>query len=374
MTNAIKQKIFLTLFFVLVVSSNSILLVKANSVDYSITFEEVALIEPQGVTIMSQIIDDVVIILDVNGYIRSYNISNPAEPELLDLVNNGGFPHFFHVKEDLLYLANHGQGVAIFNITNLSDISLLGEIYPEGDGEIDSLYCEGNLVYASEWHDSLEQHKIIVFNVTNSTLPEKISEYDDGDGGFFRFNIDQDVCYVSCLDRGFKILNVSDPLDISEISHFNDGGYSMDFRLISNKVFLADANSLEILDVSEPNNIEKLGEYNSSYPALDVEIDGEIAFISEWGFGFEVVVINNPSNIYKIEEFEIEGIADIEISNNYLFISMRESGFKIIKYEILTSTGNLTFTNIGLFFILFGIISLSTSIFWRYKSKLISKN
>ena len=63
---------------------------------------------------------------------------------------------------------------------------------------------------------------MVLINVSNPTAPQRISEYTDGDDEFIRFYVPGDLCYVACLQSGFKVLNISDPYAITEIDVFNE--------------------------------------------------------------------------------------------------------------------------------------------------------
>ncbi|MCG3253672.1 MAG: hypothetical protein KAX09_07480 [Candidatus Heimdallarchaeota archaeon] len=334
------------IFFVLLIitsifCSSSVKQVKG--LTYEFTFEEKTHIESTGGdTFMCEVYDDLAIIIDMDGGLLTYNISNPATPVHLDTFYDGGIPHDFFVEDDLLYLADHHQGLEIYNISNPSNLVKLGQIADLGDGETDGVFVCDNIAYTAEWHDSTWDWSLVLINVTNPSTPVKISEYVDGDNEFHRFYVENEICYASCLTSGFKILNVTNPNSIVEIGVFNNGGYNYDL-IIQDNIAWVTSGELEILNLTDLSNPTLINSYSSVNSIFDLEIKDDLAFVVVFQNGVEVVNISSFDDLEKIGEYNDNLVSNLVVTSNLLYVSMHGNGFKIFEYQLseVTETANM---------------------------------
>lgn len=348
--------VLLNLFLFLVGSSS---VIPAKGITYEVTFEEKAYIESTGGdTFMCEVFDDLAIIIDMNGGLLTYNISNPSNPVHLDTFHDGGIPHDFFVKDDLLYLADHHQGLEIYNISNPSNLVKLGQIADVGDGETDGVFVCENIAYTAEWHDSTWDWSLVLINVTDPNSPEKISEYVDGDNEFHRFYVENGICYASCLTSGFKILNVTNPNSIVEIGSYVSDGYNYGMHIRDNLVFITDG-QLSILNLTDLSTPTLINSYDPEKIVYGLEIQEDLAFIGLYETGVQVINISSLNSLEKLGEYEAERVIGIKASNNYLYLSMHGDGFKILEYLITETTDSADLPGI---FVVFTILSLTSMI------------
>ncbi|MFW9924497.1 MAG: LVIVD repeat-containing protein [Candidatus Thorarchaeota archaeon] len=357
--------------FSLLISQISILTISATSTSTQITFEQIAHITlPETIFLDCEIIDDVLFIMTVSNGLITYNVSNIQNPIQLATYQEPCYAHHFDIQGDYYFLADNALGMKIINITNPSNLQKTGVYLPEGDGEITGVHANGNYLYAAEWHDSLSGFKMLVLDISNKTNPVKIAEYNDEDHNFIRFQTEDDLCYVSCNSDGFKILNVSNPLAISEISHYSNMEDAFNFQIIDNRAFIADGSNFQILDIEDITAITKIGNYSTSNFVLDVEILDSIALISERGKGLEALDISTPQNPILLEEISTPDMFGIDVNGQYLYTALFEYGLKIFKYNITILTTNAFFPDIFKIITFLGI-SVYLSKFLK-KSKVVN--
>jgi len=354
-------KVFLImsiLFFLILVPIFSLSIIKASSIMNEVSFEEVAFIESTGGdTFKSEVIDDLVVIIDMDGGLLIYNISNQVNPELLDSFSDGGMPHDFFIADELLYLADHYQGLEIYNISNPSNIVKIGQIADTGDGETDGVFVCENIAYTAEWHDSTWDLKLVLINVTDPTSPERISEYVDGDNEFIRFHVENGICYTACLSSGFKILNVTNPNSVVEIGTYLEGGYTYDLDILDNKAFIADGR-FTILNLTDLSNPTLINRYDAGNTINSVEIQDTLAFISVDEIGVQAINISSLEKIEKLGEYETEDVIGLDVSTDFLYLSMHEFGFKIVKFMIIEITDSAFLPGISIVITVLSLTSL----------------
>ncbi len=358
----------IVLSILLFLSNFTLMITNVSSIGYQVSFEEIAHIESTGGdTFMNQVLGDLVIVMDMNAGLKIYDISDPVNPILLDSFYDGGIPHQFFIDEDLLYLADHYNGLEIYNISVPNNIQKIGQIADTGDGETDGVFVNNNVAYTAEWHDSTWDWKMVLIDVSDPTNPTNIVDYVDSDNEFVRFYVEDDICYTACLQSGFKILNVSNPMSITEISHFEDLNYCFNFQFNNNLVYLADGRGFNILDVNDITNPTRIGKYNSTL--FDVKVKDNLAFAADDVKGIIALNITNVDDIKKIGEFEVEDVVGIDVSDNYLYLSLHGHGFKIVKYEIIESTDEASLPNSLIIILVIGLMACTARIIKKFSFK-----
>lgn len=349
------QFLFLTIILVLV---SLLSIIQTNGVSYEATFEELGYIASTGGdTFACEVIDDIAIIIDMHGGLVTYNVSDPANPVHLDTYFDGGIPHSFYLVDDLLYLADHHQGLEIYNVSNPRNIIKLSQIVDSGDGETDGVFVSNNIAYTAEWHDSTWDWKMVLINVTDPTSPVRITEYTDDDNEFIRFYVEDGICYTACLTSGFKILNVSNPNSIGEIGSFVSGGYVYDLEIRDNIAFVGDGR-LSIINITDLSNPVEISNYNPRHAVFDVQIQNDLAFIGMDERGIQAVNISLLDEPEKLGEYRTDDVIGLELSNNLLYLSMHEFGFKILSYSITEATNGVDLPGVIFAFTILSLLSM----------------
>lgn len=333
----------------------------------SFEYVELANISTGGDTFQVEVVGDLAYVIDMYTGLRIYNVSDPSNATLLGTFYDGGIPHELFIDGDLAYIADHYDGLEILNISDPSNPTEIGQITDTGDGEADGIFVANNRAYVAEWHDSTWSWKMIVIDVSDPANPVKLSEYVDEDGQFLRFYSTGDICYAACLDDGFKILNVSDSTDITEIGHYSDGGGSGNFQIVDTIAYVADgSDGLELIDVSDPANPVELGQYVGENYVFDVQIINDIAYIAEDETGLAILDISNPTAITRVGNYTTEDLVGVYVQGNYAYLAQHEYGLKIIKI----STSSSTIETTSGWTILISLSALTVLLFlWRLKRR-----
>ncbi|MFW9779900.1 MAG: LVIVD repeat-containing protein [Candidatus Heimdallarchaeota archaeon] len=171
-----------------------------------------------------------------------------------------------------------------------------------------------------------------IYDVTNPSSPEELAHMFSS-GGAHQMFLDtiNDLVYLGNHVHGLEIINVSDPNNPKEIGHtYNEGGYVTDAYLVDNLLYIIE-HGLTVLDVSDPGNPVRLGHFSGDDYMSDIKVVGNYGYLSHGQFGLDILDISDPTNITKVGTYVDEGIANnAEVIGNLLFLADWDAGLKIL--------------------------------------------
>ena len=109
--------------------------------------------------------------------------------------------------------------------------------------------------------------------------------------------IQDHYAFLAAGPAGLRIVDISNPDYLREISHYDTLGTANSVFIDGDKAYIADGeNGLLILDIKNKTSIHLLGAYQSPGSALDVAVKGDYAYLVDSRIGLRVLRIDNPSN------------------------------------------------------------------------------
>lgn len=154
-----------------------------------------------------------------------------------------------------------------------------------------------------------------IFNVSDPTNIEVLGQY--GDNQLYSFFIDGDIAYLTGYSNMIQIVNVSDPTSIVEIGSYevSENTSRCCVHVQDNLAYIASFNELEILNVTDPSNPVQLGSVECEGYKRKILLRDDVVFLAIWGqiWGFDVsdptnpVEIMEPLTIVYFEELFVEG-------------------------------------------------------------------
>ncbi len=280
--------------------------------------------------------------MTVNNGLFIYNVSDPQNPTEIGHFYDGGRAHRIFVRDDgIVIIGDNIGGLEIINASDPYNPTKIGQF----NGQyLNDFTIRGDLVYASDFLIGLR-----VIDISNLTHPTEIGRFDD----LTRTQpiiLHNNLVYVSDTN-GMKILNVTDPSNITELAQYD---YKVsDIQFVGNLAYMAcsghwtepEGNGFKIFNITNPLNLVELGSFHDGGHPIDVEIIGDIAILSDMDEGIEVINVSNPSHPVKITQYYDGGNAtNFQIIDDLIYVADGVDGLEILKIEGLPKISSSTST------------------------------
>ncbi len=268
--------------------------------------------------------------------IKILDITSPYEPRLSRKSQN--YPIYnIDISRDNSKLFGLGKnGLKIFNIIS-PQLVLLGE-YPMSHEDI---HFTWDILLSNDSSKAfiLVGDNLDIIDVRNPYKPTLIKRYPVGLSPNMTLSNDSSKLFVASDENGFKIIDVSNPLEASLISTYLGDGFKFtwDIQLLKDnyEAVIANYGSLENINIQNFEDIKKLGEYRSDsgpHKVILSKDNTKAFFVNEYN-GLEVLDISDLAHPVKIAEFsDGGGINSIALSpdETKAYLATRDNGVQVI--------------------------------------------
>src|SRR5258706_1163874 len=245
----------------------------------------------------------------------------PSESLNLEYVNQlGGVVSSGQIKpivvNDNLVYVGMGPRLAILDISDPSNIYLVGqsEIIPDLIGDI---VLVGNYIYIAPGgygDDVGANQELHIVDVSNPTQPQYVGAYSPQDkyvssvyafGKYLYITAKEVNSDFRAANTELYILDISNPIQPKEISHYNFNTGISDVAASGSYVYVAMYKpGLRILDVSDLQNPKEIKKLYPSGGEDKLEVSGNYLYLSgstkDMPWGFHVLDISNPREPVEI--------------------------------------------------------------------------
>lgn len=333
-----KKKIY-SIFIVLLFNSLCFSNISILGFDNTASFTEIGSIASGTDIINMRFIDnDLAFLVEVDRGLAVYDVSKPW-----NCVEQDFFPlSFVHdieldLERKLVYITA-SNGVNIFNFSNPTFLRLLS-VYKNYTSSR-YIQLKGNLLFVGA-----EEKGLQVVDVTDPYHPVMIDSWTDSIGYVGPIYILDDFAFVGTYTPNnnapptildLKVLDINDPKNIAFESTVNvSGGYrgGVPKAHYEEFVYLNDyENGLKILDFSDPLNVTVKGNYFDGDSINDVKlVNNETAFLADDEFGLKIINCTNPKNPFMIGSYEHQWkTIRVAIEDNTVYLGTQEGGVRII--------------------------------------------
>lgn len=168
-----------------------------------------------------QVVGDIAYVAVFGEGLATVDISDPAQPVLLDQVSGGYQTVGLDVSGQLVATADRSAGVNLWNVSDPSDIQFLGTVLGGGTAVIDVAFRHGdNLLYAAAG-------AVRVVDIANPQLPVALGSFSTAAQGL---EIGPDgALYVARNGAGLSAFDLSDPLAPVSVASYDtaDNAYAV---------------------------------------------------------------------------------------------------------------------------------------------------
>ena len=201
---------------------------------------------------------------------------------------------------------------SIYNFTNFSPVSLL-DTYTNASSSFSDLTVQGNYSFVLDTN-----YGLAIFNITDSS---NILKADDlmlnGTSDYTDFYVTDDYVYIYEDGKGLHIYDISNPIAPSNVTKYEFFGYTIyDLLIKDNNAFVLHSGSFDILNISNLLDIQLIGTYTTEYITIfeSICVDGNFAYITNTQSGelqgrrplyvVDITNLESPVHVYPGDPFQ----------------------------------------------------------------------
>ncbi len=202
---------------------------------------------------------------------------------------------------------------------NNQNITLLGEfpIYKSTD-----VYATTDYAFVVSYDNSTDYGKLRILNVSDPSAVSEISSYGSS-GNFSPVSIfvSGNYAYAGSSTPDFRIFDITDLSNPQLLSTYEE--YGNDIEVIGNTAYLASLTAgLIILNVSNKNNPNEIGYLEPGGDALAIFVKDNLAYLAYGDYGLRIIDISNPNDPKEVANYDTPDYCyDVYVSGNYIFLS-----------------------------------------------------
>ncbi len=275
------------------------------------------------------------IVSDYVGFIRFYDITNPANMVLqnsLNLTQREFRPQDYDYVNDTLYIIGENYDdnstLVIYDVSNINSPVYLGNYSTPYESRGEKVIIDESIAYV------LNEYDFQVLNITTPALPTLI----------YSANLTQDYHYLLdmiLVDEIMYLLNkstlitldVSNSSEISILDIDSEYLYLFDFVLKDNHLYITNPYYQEIIiyETLIPSNPQKVSTFSFGGYCNEVCVKNKIAYIANRTNGTRILDVSDAKNPRLIGSyFDGDSIDFVQVSGQILYATSYENCLKLI--------------------------------------------
>jgi len=270
-----------------------------------------------------------------SGFICSYDISDPTNIVLLNLLNLTHLDYRlddFDYFNDTLYIISNQESnstLVIYDVSNFSNPVYLGNYTSPYDTNSEKIIVDESNAYV------INDHELLVYNITNLTTPTLLDSITLTQGY-------EDLCELKLVEDSLYIASRSTiiTLDVS-----NNTDIQNNYAFIINSEY----SELIIYDITVPNNPQKVNTYYFGGYSHSVCVDKKIAYVANGYNGTQIIDISDPKKPKDcIDNVQVVGsiLYASSIYNCLKLIDISDPSNPILLSEYRSKTSHTNYANI----------------------------
>jgi len=258
--------------------------------------------------------------------ISAINVSNPTAPVTTSFFaavpSATGSAYIPFYSDGKVYVAYGTAGLRIIDVTNPSNVTLLGTANLGGDSR--AVVASGNYAYLAA-RDS----GVYVVDVTNPASPQKIRTIQTPRARGIAIN--GSFVYVAASDSGMGIIDITNPSNPTIVGYTGSEVYGENVVVSGNTAGITDYGRITFYDITNPTSPVKKGSTGSFTTGNEgFAIDVDLAFVPDGDSLkiFNIADLNNPFLISKIKTGGYGYTAAVE--GIYCYVASEGTGVRAI--------------------------------------------
>lgn len=217
------------------------------------------------------VVGDTVFVAVRSGGIEAVDISNPAAPTSLGVLDfgPGELSTTIAVAGEHAYVGLRGSG---WKIVDISDPATMLEVASEDTNDAEDVAVVGDTFFV------VNGNGIRTYDVSDPTMPSELSATLVLPGASNALVVVGDTAYIAASGGGLVSVDVSDPSSPTELAVFATSANAINLAADGTTVFVAHADGVNILDMTDPAMPVALGLYERDR-AYAVAVDSTTLFV-----------------------------------------------------------------------------------------------
>lgn len=263
------------------------------------------------------------------------NVSNPANPSFITTVSLDSVSSVYFLSRwsNYLYVSSGEGGFSTIDITDPTNPFIVFDRYD----------VPGHIKYSIFRNNHLYLLSSSCFKIYDIMTDQELGTYRKEGPFFHNFDLKYPYVYIVSDDSGMYVLDISDSMNIQEVSHFFDPEslyFGRQIRVEGDYAYISAGKYLRIIDISDPLNPYITGSYMTSEINLHyIDVLGNYVYAGTFtqnpNATLEVINVSDPSYPFLEGECNIPGsivsiIDQVCVLDNYVYIANRVDGLKIV--------------------------------------------
>ena len=208
-------------------------------------------------------------------------------------------------------------------------------------GRVLGVFVDENIAYVTDLEQGLE-----IINVTNKANSTLVGKFDPHAGEPQNVYINGSYAFLANSFDGIRTINISDPTRPLNVSHYLEKetvikpwvhevytSASRDIFIDGSLGYVADGEyGVKVLNLTDLFNPTKIAEYNDKKGITrGIIVNGSYAYVADGEDGIEILDLSDMSNITRIGHHFDGGIAqDMHLVDSYLYVADSDDGLEIL--------------------------------------------
>ena len=217
---------------------------------------------------------------------------------------NDGFQMDLEIQDDLAFVAQREDGLAIVNISDPEDPQVVGNYDTVGDAL--GVAVQGKFCFIAVKDDGL-----LILNITDPSSPFLEGTYDPISRAI-DVVVSGETAYVLDQYKGLYVIDISNVSDPEKIGDWNIGECEEGI-LRNDQLFVVGGNGgLRIIDVSNRSDPKMAGSIDLEGTSTGVSVIGDHAYVSDYLNGLHVVDISDVTDPVLLYTMDVDrGAEDV---------------------------------------------------------------
>jgi hypothetical protein len=308
--------------------------VQLADIDGEAEIDPIGQVETPGLAGQVELSGDLAYVCDDTSGVQVIDISDPSTPTVIGSANTPGHAADVAVGEPYIYVADQNKGLAVLEVSQPDMPILLNSIHTPGWAT--SLEIAGNYAYVTHAY-------LGIYDLSNPEQPIVVSILDQGQVNAYDVDYRDGKAYLACDTAGFRIADVSQPLNPFLTGALDTPGNARNVVVHSNIAYVADGTrGIQIIDISNSTNPYLEAAIDTPGYARGMSVSWPYLYVADSECGVQVFDVRNPSAPIRLGTANTPGeCRDLTLFGDCVLTCNWGSGLTILPRhcETVTSAG-----------------------------------